>query len=179
MTWKSHIAIASAVIIPFEPQLLIVAVAGATAPDWIEYVLKFFGIKVKHRGATHYLYIPLLIVAFSFLFDFKNILFWFGIAYFTHWIADSLTISGVPISQFDNNKVHFFGGKIKTGEPIEYIISFSLLAFSLLVFNPMSNYFKSNDEIMKFNVYYINYEDLYDKRIIDEKEYKDKRFKLF
>ena len=60
MTWKSHIAIATAITLPFNPMAVPVAVLGSTAPDWSEWILKFFGIRVQHRGATHYLYIPLL-----------------------------------------------------------------------------------------------------------------------
>jgi len=44
MTWKSHIAIATAVTIPFNPSALGVAILGSTAPDWSEWILKFFGI---------------------------------------------------------------------------------------------------------------------------------------
>lgn len=180
MTWKSHSAIASAIIIPFNPSLLPVAILGSTAPDWLEYVLNFFGVKVKHRGATHYLIIPLAIIIFSFIFDFKNIIFWFGISYLTHWIADALTISGVPLSPYDKNKINLFGGRLKTGEITEYILSFSLLGISLLIFNPIIHLYKNNEETpVDFNVYYMDYKDLYEKKIIDEKIYKEKRFKLF
>jgi len=102
MTWKSHIAIASAVVLPFNPAMLPMSILGSTAPDWSEWILKFFGIKVQHRGATHYIIIPLAFIAFSFLFDFRGMIFWFGIGYFTHWFADSLTISGVPLTPYDN-----------------------------------------------------------------------------
>jgi len=180
MTWKSHIAIATAVITPFNPALIPVVAIGSTAPDWSEWVLGFFGIKVQHRGATHYLVIPLLIIAFSFIFDFKNMIFWFGIGYLTHWVADSMTISGVPISPYDKHKIHLFGGKLRTGDMGEYIISFSLLAVAVFIFNPLQEYInKTTDEPLKFNVYYIDYKDLYNRHIIDEKTYKEMRFKLF
>jgi len=48
MTWKSHIAIAIACAIPFNPALIPVASLGATAPDWSEWVLKFFGVQVQY-----------------------------------------------------------------------------------------------------------------------------------
>ena len=180
MTWKSHIAIAAAVTIPFNPAMLPMAILGSTAPDWSEWILKFFGIRVKHRGATHYLIIPMAIIILSFLIDFKSMVFWFGVGYLTHWIADSLTISGVPISPYDRNKVHLFGGKLRTGDMSEYIISFSLLAAVLLIFNPMKHYMsKQENEALNFDVYFIDYGDLYEKGIIDEKSYLEKRFKLF
>jgi len=176
MTWKSHIAIASAVTLPINPAMLPLATVGATAPDWIEYILKFFGVIVKHRGATHYLYIPILIMITSILFK-SDLIFWFGLGYFTHWFADSLTISGVPISQFDNHRVHFFGGKIRTGEPLEYIIAFGFLAVSVMLVKPSLNILENSENV--FNAYYIDHKKLYEKKIIDEKTMIENRFKLF
>ena len=66
MTWKSHIAIATAITLPFNPMLIPAAAIGSTAPDWSEWILKFFGITVEHRGFTHYVYIPILHYSFFF-----------------------------------------------------------------------------------------------------------------
>ncbi|EAH8125088.1 metal-dependent hydrolase, partial [Campylobacter coli] len=52
MTWKSHLAIGTAISLPFSPFGTPLAMLGSTAPDWIEWILKFFGIHVKHRGET-------------------------------------------------------------------------------------------------------------------------------
>jgi len=176
MTWKSHIAIATAVTLPFNPTAIPFAILGSTAPDWSEWILKFFGITVQHRGATHYLYVPLTIMFIGLAsYDY---LYWFGVGYFTHWFADSMTKSGVPLSQFDNHKIHFFGGKIRTGEPIEYVIAFGLLLFSVLVVQPSMGMIKGDEE-SKFNAYYMDYRDLNEKGIIDNKTYKENRFKLF
>ena len=183
MTWKSHTAIATAVALPFNPPLVVVANLGATAPDWIEYILKFFGITVEHRGATHYLMIPVFLILFSFIYDYKDIIFWFGIGYFTHWFADSLTISGVPISPYDNSRVHFFGGKIRTGEMLEYIISFSLLAMSVTIAKPLIEnglaYIRDDNSTKSFNAFSMDYNDLNRKNIIDNKELLENRFKFF
>ncbi len=179
MTWKSHMAIATAVTLPFNPAALPLSIIGSTAPDWSEWVLKFFGIKVQHRGATHYLIVPIFIIAFSFLFDFRSFIYWFGIGYLTHWFADSLTISGVPISPYDNSRVHFFGGKLRTGEMLEYIIAFSLLAVSVTIAKPILNNFIDFTKESSFSVFSMDYKDLNDKNIIDNKEYLEKRFKFF
>ena len=179
MTWKSHIAIATAVCLPFNPAMLPASILGSTAPDWSEWILKFFGITVQHRGATHYLIIPLAIIAFSFMFDFKSVIFWFGIGYFTHWFADSLTISGVPLSPYDNSRIHFFGGKLRTGEMLEYIIAFSLLAASVTVAKPVLNNFIDFEGESSFSVFSMDYEDLNKKNIIDNQEYLERRFKFF
>lgn len=177
MTWKSHMAIAAACVLPFNPALLPVAVLGATAPDWSEYILKFFSVRIQHRGATHYFIVPLAILTFSFIFDFRNAIFWFGIGYLSHWFADSLTISGVPLSPWDRNRVHFFGGKLRTGEMLEYIIAFSLLAMSVTVAKPLLNMDMFNHDA--FSVYSMDYADLNKKNIIDNKEYLESRFKFF
>lgn len=182
MTWKSHIAIATAVTLPFNPMAIPIAALGSTAPDWSEWILKFFNIRVQHRGATHYLYIPLLIIALSFLFDYKNIIFWFGIGYLTHWIADSFTISGVPLSQFDKHKIHLFGGKLRTGQSTEYLISYSLLGLSILLSsNNISNFslFSKENEAIVFQKFNIDYSDLHEKNVIDNKEMIENRFKFF
>lgn len=175
MTWQSHIAIATAITMPFSPGLIPIAALGSTAPDWLEYILNFIGHKVQHRGVTHYLYIPLFIILFSLIFDFNSFLFWFGIGYFSHWFADALTPSGVPISQFNKFRVHLFGGKIKTGSIIEYILAFGFLIMMLNFINPI-NQLKNNNS---FNAYFMNYKTLFDKKIIDEKTYFEHRFKLF
>ena len=134
MTWKSHIAIGVAVTLPFNPTAVAVSSVGAIAPDLIEFVLKPFGIRLEHRGKTHYLINPLLIICFSSIFDYQNLVFWFGIGYLTHLLADSLTIAGIPFSPLSKNKFNLFGGKFRTGDFIEYIIAFSLLAVSVFVF---------------------------------------------
>jgi inner membrane protein len=176
MTWKSHIAIATAVTLPFGMPYLPFSVAGSTAPDWSEWILKFFGVRVKHRGATHYLYVPLIIIAFGIGIDNAFVL-WFGIGYLTHWIADSMTVSGVPISQFDKHKIHFFGGKMRTGDPLEYVIAFGLLAVSVVFVKPTIDYINPNEH--KFNPYYINWRKLHDDKIIDNKTMREHRFDLF
>lgn len=179
MTWKSHIAIASACTLPFNPSALPFAVLGSTAPDWSEWILKFFGIQVKHRGATHYVIIPLGIIALSFFIDFKDLIFWFGVGYLTHWFADSLTISGVPLTPWDRSKIHFFGGKLKTGELLEYIIAFSLLAMSVTIAKPTLELFTNSNQNTSFNVFSMDWQDLNNKNIIDNQELLEKRFKFF
>jgi len=180
MTWKSHIAIATACTLPFNPIAIPIAVAGSTAPDWIEWILKFFGIRVQHRGATHYLYIPLLIIAFSFIFDYRDLIFWFGIGYLTHWLADSLTITGVPLSQFDKHRINLFGGRLRTGQATEYLIAYSLLGISILLSGNIADLnFSRSEEAVQFRKFNTNYSDLHEKKIIDNKEMIEKRFKFF
>ncbi|MDD2782391.1 metal-dependent hydrolase [Sulfuricurvum sp.] len=176
MTWKSHTAIAIAIALPFSPASLPAVIIGATAPDWLEYVAKFFGVHVKHRQETHYLIIPIMLIALSFLIDFRAILFWFGIGYLSHWFADSLTITGVPITPNDKHKIHLLGGKIKTGEPLEYIVAFGLLIASVSI---SSNAIELLNQEHGFNKYHMDYGYLQKNGIIDNKEALETRFKLF
>ena len=110
--------------------------------------------------------------------------FWFGIGYLTHWIADSLTPSGVPISQFDNHRIHFFGGKIKTGSMPEYILSFGFLLLVISFTQPFQNLdfqnlnFRDSSE-KRYDVYQNNYKKLFENKMIDAKTYKENRFNLF
>jgi inner membrane protein len=177
MTWKSHAAIATAITLPFNPIALPVAIAGSTAPDWLEWVLKYFRVRVAHRGVTHYLIIPLAIILFSFLFDYQSFIFWFGMGYLSHWIADSLTITGVPISPLSLQRVTLLGGKIRTGEPIEYIFAFGLLAIALMIAPPIDRIMRGGRD--DFNQYFVNNRSLFDKKIIDQKEAVERRFKWF
>ena len=54
MKWVNHIAIAGAVTAVWRPELVPLAVLGSTAPDWLEWVLKATGRRVRHRTVTHY-----------------------------------------------------------------------------------------------------------------------------
>lgn len=179
MKWTSHIAIATAIQIPLNPLYIPVAAAGATAPDWLESILKILGIKVAHRTITHQLLNILILVIFGIaIFRYFQAPFYFALGAFTHWLADSLTRTGVPISHWSKHNTTLFGGVLRTGEFKEYILAFSFLAFSLFLFKP--NLLDIKNEIeLKFNAYLINYRELYELQIIDQKELKENRFKLF
>ncbi|ARR01450.1 metal-dependent hydrolase [Campylobacter porcelli] len=178
MTWKSHTAIAAAISLPFNPSALPLALLGSTAPDWLEWVLKFLGKPVAHRTTTHYLIVPLGLILLSFFIDFRDWLFWFGIGYLSHWLADSLTITGVPISPLDKSNFTLFGGRFKTGEPSEYIVAFGLLAISLFFTKPSTDFLNS-DPLNQFKVFLMDYKKLNENGVIDNKEYLEMRFKFF
>ena len=179
MKWINHCAIAAAITLPFNPAALPISLAGATAPDWFEWILKAVGIKVKHRRQTHYLsnILIALIIAFL-LYKISPFFMWFVLAYLSHWICDSLTITGVPISPLSKTNTTLFGGRIRTGEPKEYVLCFSILAFVLWVFMPNIEAFIHKKQI-EFNVYLIDYKELNQLDIIDNKEYLEHRFKFF
>lgn len=119
MKWPSHIVIAAAPCAVFAPEYVAVAAAGATAPDWLEYVLQAAGRRVKHRTVTHY---GAAWAGVSALFAIAGFLpgLVFAAAALSHWFADALTPSGVPLGWWSLSRVHFFGGRIRTGSVTEY-----------------------------------------------------------
>ncbi len=41
----------------------------------------------------------------------------------THVVTDAMTVSGGPLSPYSDRRFHLFGGRFRTGEPVEYGIS--------------------------------------------------------
>ena len=89
----------------------------------------------------------------------------------------------MPLSPWDTSRVHFFGGKLKTGDMMEYIISFSLLAMSVTVAKPMISavydFSLDGKSANSFKVFSMDYQKLADDNIIDNAELLEKRFKFF
>ena len=89
MRWVSHSAIAWGLTAPFCPSPAVLA--GATAPDWLEWVLEVSGKRVEHRWETHFLVwwlggsvlFGLLLISSNLHFLFFH-LFWFFIGGFLH-----------------------------------------------------------------------------------------------
>jgi len=106
MTWKSHTAIALSFTLPFNPVAIFPATIGATAPDWLEYVLKIIGFQVEHRGFTHLWIVGIFFIIISFFWDYHNFVFWFGIGYLSHLFADGMTIMS-PEKKTEKNETIF------------------------------------------------------------------------
>ena len=183
MTWKSHGAIALSFTLPFNPVAVLPALLGATAPDWLEYLLNAIGLQVEHRGITHLWIVGFAFIILSFFWDYNGFIFWFGIGYLSHLFADAMTITGVPCLLL-NHRIHFFNSPFTTGQVGEYIFSFTMLAVSVFVFGvgSFSNLFSSSsfpNKEKEFKVYQMGYKELYENGIIDQKEYLERRFKFF
>jgi inner membrane protein len=124
MKWVNHIAIAAASCAVLNPVLVPVAVAGSTAPDWMEWVLKACGRRVGHRTVTHYVVYWLLGIAFGFtIYDYHNVIKAFSFGGLSHVFADSLTLMGVPLGWWSDRKYHLFGGRLRTGQMGEYWVT--------------------------------------------------------
>jgi inner membrane protein len=126
MRWVSHIAIAGSICAVFNPLAVPAAVLGSTAPDWFEYVKQAVNRhqRVKHRGSTHYLagWVAAMLVA-HLVWDWSGWVFWFAAGGAIHWFCDALTVSGAPVGWWSDRRVTLFGGKVKTGDSSETMIT--------------------------------------------------------
>jgi inner membrane protein len=128
--WINHIAIAGATCAVWKPELVALAVAGSTAPDWLEWVLKAVGRRVSHRSVTHYVIYWVLGIAFGlFAWDFHYAITAFSIGGLSHVMADACTLMGVPLGWWSDRKFHIFGGRLRTGGMGEYWVAGAVVLF--------------------------------------------------
>jgi inner membrane protein len=80
-----------------------------------------------------------------------------------------MTVSGVPFSPYSDRRFHLFGGRFRTGDPIEYAIS-ALIVMISLTLNAMFG--------DSFAPYFYDWSGLYVEGIIDASEWKTNRFRL-
>lgn len=174
MKWVSHIAIGGATCAVAAPHLVPLAVLGATAPDWLEWVIKAAGGHITHRGATHYAVFWLVFFVATFAgLDYNGLLAAFAWGGVTHIFTDAMTITGVPFSPLSDRRFHFFGGRLRTGAPAEYFIA----AAVLMVCAALAWTLHRNDS--DFMPYFYDWGGYYDEGLIDAAEWKKNRFKLF
>jgi len=175
MKWISHIVIAGAVTAPFNPAGVPIAVFGATAPDWLEWVLQAVGKRVVHRTVTHYLASWLLGIGFALVvWDFHGLLFWFSVGGLLHVFCDSLTVSGVPLGWWSSHRFHLFGARLRTGEPAEYFVVGGVLVCMALVGWSMGKWGVGGYDFMPF---FYDWGGLYDEGLIDGWEWRQNRFR--
>ena len=173
MKWTNHCLIAGAPVALVAPQLVPVAVLGATAPDWFEWVLKGTGRRVPHRGPTHYVAgWALACVFFGLGFDWHGVGLAFAVGGLSHVLADALTVSGVPLSPLSDRKFHLFGGRLRTGAAGEYLIAWGLVLACALIGSQL----RSAGGYLPF---FPDWAGRYERGEADAKEWKDNRFRLF
>ena len=168
MRWFAHSVIAGASAAVIAPPLVPAAILGATAPDWMEWVLKAVGIQVTHRGPTHYLSHWIIISVVSMFMH--PIITAFCLGGLSHIILDAMTVSGVPASPWSTQRIHILGGRFRTGDPGEYIFA---VAYAVVCYAISTTLF--NSEFMPF---FYHWGELYQDGIIDGSEWKANRFKL-
>lgn len=178
MKWFNHGIVATAVTLPIAPYYLPFAVAGSTAPDWIEMVLnstKSVGY-VKHRTITHIVSHWILAASITgfiyFLFSMKlfAVLMWFAIGGLSHVMADMLSGNGVPLTPNSLRPSHLFGARIPCGSPVEYYIAFTLLGCSLFAA------YYIHGASSEFFPFFYNWAGMYEDGVIDGFEWRKFRF---
>ena len=129
MRWFNHILIAAAPTALIAPRLVPVAILGATAPDWLEWLAKLARQPLPHRGPTHWVAAWLVgLVAGVLLPDpAAGIVVAFAWGGLSHVLADSLTVSGVPFSPASERRFHLMGGRLRTGGAGEYGVSWGVV----------------------------------------------------
>ncbi|KGK16814.1 MULTISPECIES: metal-dependent hydrolase [Vibrio] len=171
MKWINHTLIAGAICAVISPPHVPICIAGATAPDWFEYILKLTRKHVKHRGVTHILTHWLMAaLTFTFVWDYHGIGAAFAWGGFSHIITDGMTVSGVPFSPYSDRRFHLFGGRFRTGDPVEYAISAGVVIVCIALSHATGG--------SGFAPFFYDWSGMYERGLIDALEWKSNRFRL-
>jgi inner membrane protein len=173
MKWVNHIAIAGSIAAVWRPELVPVAILGATAPDWLEWALKALKQRVRHRTVTHYVINWLLGLLFGmFIWDFHHALTAFFAGGLMHVLCDALTVQGVPLGWWSDRRFNLFGGRLRTGQMGEYWVSGAVvvICFGLAA---MTRHWGGGD----YSPFFWDWAEYYHSGLIDGKEWKDSRFR--
>lgn len=175
MKWISHMAIAASICAVFNPVAVPAALLGSTAPDWFEYVKRAARRDryVKHRGSTHYLagWVAAMLMA-HLVWDWGGWVFWFAAGGAMHWFCDALTVTGAPVGPWSDRRVTLFGGKVKTGDASEYMITGLIVGVCVLLI------------VMRgstpggFIPFFYEWSDMYKRGLIDGSEWRLNRFNV-
>ena len=93
---------------------------------------------------------------------------WGGV---THILTDAMTVSGVPWSPYSTRRFHLFGGRFRTGDPVEYAISAAVVVCCIGLMQLMPN--------GNFAPFFYNWSALYESGVIDAHEWRTNRFRIF
>jgi len=171
MKWFNHMAIAGATCAVINPALVPVAVLGATAPDWLEWIGKALGRRVKHRTVTHYFVVWLVACLGAWPLDPTGIVTAFCYGGLTHVMTDAMTVTGVPFGPHSDRRFHLFGGRFRTGEPAEYGIAFGVVVVCAVLVMMLS--------ASGWYPFFYDWSGLYNSGVIDGAEWRVNRFRFF
>lgn len=175
MKWVNHILIAGSVTAVWKPELVPLAMAGSTAPDWLEWVPQKFGRRPpKHRTTTHYVASWALGLLFALaVWDWHHALAAFCAGGLSHVIADAFTVQGVPLGWWSHHRFTLLGGRFRTGQPGEYVFAVAVLAVCIGV-SALTRHWGGG-----YSPYFTDWAQLYRDGIIDAKEWRENRFRWF
>lgn len=178
--WKNHVIIGASFGAVINPLCIPTAILGATAPDWIEWIIKPF-YPVQHRTITHIVvYWIALIMFFYFVWDWRHLGLGFAVGGFSHVIGDAFTIAGVPFHPWSSERFHLFGGKLRTGNGGETIVTgiIAVCCVSFVMYSPVKIGTNAMNE-SGFIPFFYDWKGEYEAGLIDGREWKDNRLKFF
>jgi inner membrane protein len=87
-------------------------------------------------------------------------------------LGDALTVTGVPLGPWSDRRFYLFGGRVRTGAPLEYAIAGGVvLACTLLSFRMHAQ--------SGFYPFFFDWAGLYEQGLVDAYEWKQNRFRFF
>jgi inner membrane protein len=173
--WFNHILIAGAPAALISPSLVPVAILGATAPDWMEWLAKLSRHPMKHRGPTHWVaaWLVGLMVGALLPAPAGGLVAAFAWGGLSHVLADALTVSGVPFSPASERRFHLMGGRMRTGGAGEYGLAWGVVlacwAVSGQIGTPSGGYLP----------FFPDWSARYEAGTATAKEWRDNRFRFF
>lgn len=175
MKWVNHVVIGAAPCALAAPALVPVAILGATAPDWLEWVGKITGRPIKHRGPTHHLALWAIALGFfAVVADFGGIGAAFAWGGLSHVLADALTVAGVPFSPLSDRRFHLLGGRLRTGGAGEFMVAWGLVVFCMLLALMFKGWGAGG-----YLPFFPDWAARYDRGEATAKEWRDNRLRLF
>lgn len=173
MKWVNHTIIGGATCAVVAPHLAPVAILGATAPDWMEWVGDIFGRRVRHRGPTHWVVAWCgALVFFLVVWDWRGIGAAFAWGGVSHVLCDAFTVAGVPLAPWSDRRFHLLGGRLRTGGSGEYVVAAGVALVCWLI----AGHLGASGGYMPF---FTDWPGLYEQGIISPYEWRMNRFRLF
>lgn len=177
MRWVSHTLIGASVCALWQPAAVPAAVLGATAPDWLEWVGRNHLplARAAHRGATHNLLGWVLVTALGWTVDapWGTHVAAFGIGGSLHWLCDSLTVTGAPLTWWSQHRSTLFGGRMRQGSQTERALAIGVAVVCGLLAWPAWN------EPGEFSPYLMPWRQHYRAGLIDAAEWRRHRYSPF
>lgn len=174
MRWYNHTLLGAAPCALISPALVPVAILGATAPDWLEWLAKALRRPVKHRGATHWVaaWLVGLVGAWIFPDPVRGILAAFAWGGLSHCLADALTVSGVPFGPASERRFHLMGGRLRTGGAGEYGVAWGVVLVCWALAGQVGG-------AAGYLPFFPDWADRYTAGTATAKEWRDNRFRFF
>ena len=174
MRWFNHAGVAGSVAAVIDPGAVPLAMLGATAPDWLEWVIGAIrGRPVKHRTSTHILLTWVrAALFFGLVWDWRGQGLAFALGGCCHWLQDSFTVTGVPVSWWSDRRTTLLGGRLRTGSIGEYIITAVVVVACAAIVSargPGGGYIP----------FFRNWPGLYKAGLVDGAEWRAHRFEWF